>query len=321
MKLVVQVSCLNEEETLPLVLDTIPKKIPGIDKIEVLIIDDGCTDNTVAVAKKHGVKHFVIHRRNKGLGMGFKNGLLKSLELGADIIVHTDGDNQYPQEKISELIKPIVDGKADMVIADRQVQSIKHFSRGKKIMQAVGTRVLNAAAGTQVPDAPSGFRAYSREAAMQLNVVTKFSYAMETLIQAGNKRIAIATIPIKTNPKTRESRLFRSSWEHIYKSGIAISRAFIMYRPYIIFNTVAAVMFLAGLIPFVRYLYFLLVDKHPGSHVQSLIAGSVFLITAFIAFSLSIIADLTRINRSLNEDMLELSKRQLFDKDKASGKR
>lgn len=314
MKLVVQVSCLNEEETLPSVLKTIPKKIAGVDTIEILIIDDGCTDNTVAVAKRHGVKHFVVHRRNKGLGVGFKNGLLKSLELGADIIVHTDGDNQYPQERIGDLIAPIIAGKADMVIADRQVQSIAHFSRGKKIMQAVGTRILNAAAGTKIPDAPSGFRAYSRDAAMQLNVVTRFSYTMETLIQAGNKRLAIATIAVKTNPKTRESRLFKSSWEHMYKSGIAISRAFIMYRPYVIFNSFAVVMFFAGMVPFVRYLYFLSVDKHPGAHIQSLIAGSVFLIAAFIAFSLSIISDLTRINRSLNEDMLEHIKHERFDK-------
>lgn len=313
MKLVVQVSCLNEAETLPLVLKTIPKKIPGIDSIEVLIIDDGCTDNTVEVAKQHGVKHFVIHRCNKGLGMGFKDGLNRSLELGADIIVHTDGDNQYPQERIPDLIKPVLDGKADMVIADRQVQSIEHFSKSKKLMQAIGTRILNAAAGTKIPDAPSGFRAYSRDAAMQLNVVTKFSYAMETLIQAGNKRMAIATIKIKTNPKTRESRLFKSSWEHVYKSGIAIARAFIMYRPYVIFNTFATVMFLAGLVPFLRYVIFFLVDKHPGAHIQSLIAGSVFLIAAFIAFSLSIISDLTRINRSLAEDTLEQTKRQRFD--------
>lgn len=314
MKLVVQVSCLNEAETLPLVLSSIPKKIKGIDSIEVLIIDDGCTDNTVEVARKLGVKNFVIHRRNKGLGLGFRNGINKSLEMGADIIVHTDGDNQYPQEKIGDLIKPILDQKADMVIADRQVQSIEHFSKGKKIMQAIGTKILNSAAGTQVPDAPSGFRAYSRDAAMQLNVVTRFSYAMETLIQAGNKRIAIATIPIKTNPKTRESRLFKSSWEHVYKSGVAITRAFIMYRPYIIFNTLAAALAVLGLIPFARYLYFFSVDKHPGDHLQSLILGSVLIISAFIVLAIGIIADLTRINRSLTEDMLEHIKRNRFDK-------
>lgn len=314
VKLVVQISCLNEEETLPLVLKTIPKKIPGIDSIEVLIIDDGCTDNTVEVARKHGVKNFVIHRRNKGLGVGFSHGLLKSLEMGADIIVHTDGDNQYPQEKIGDLIKPILDGKADMVVADRQVQKIAHFSRGKKLMQAFGTHVLNAAAGTKIPDAPSGFRAYSRDAAFQLNVITRFSYTMETLIQAGQKRLAIATIPIKTNPKTRESRLFKSSWEHMYKSGLAITRAFIMYRPYVIFNTLGGALLVLGIIPFIRYLVLLLVDSSPGDHIQSLILGSVLIISAFVVWAIGIIADLTRINRALNEEMLEQVKRQRFDK-------
>jgi glycosyltransferase involved in cell wall biosynthesis len=314
MKLIVQVPCLNEEETLPLVLSTIPKKIAGIDEIIVLIIDDGSTDKTIEIAKKHGVKHFVIHPRNKGLARSFHDGLMKALSMGADIIVNTDGDNQYPQEKIGDLVRPIIDGEADMVIADRQVQSIEHFSKGKKVMQAFGTRILNAAAGTKVPDAPSGFRAYSREAALQLNVVTKFSYAMETLIQAGNKHLAIASVPINTNPKTRESRLFKSSWEHVYKSGLAISRAFIMYRPYVIFNTLGVAMLAAGLVPFLRYLYFFLFDKTPGDHLQSLIFGSVLLITSFIAFTLGIIADLTRINRALNEEMLEQIKRTRFDK-------
>lgn len=314
MKLVVQIPCLNEEQTLPLVLEKIPKKIAGIDSIEVLIIDDGCTDKTVEVARSLGVKHFVVFSRNRGLAQAFHEGLLKSLEMGADIIVNTDGDNQYPQEKIGELVRPIVEGQADMVIADRQVQTIKHFSYTKRILQSLGTRVLNAAAGTKVPDAPSGFRAYSREAAMKLNVVTKFSYAMETLIQAGNKRLAIASIPITTNAKTRESRLFKSSWEHVFKSGVAISRAFIMYRPYVLFNTFAATMALLGVIPFARYLFFFLVDKHPGGHLQSLIAGSVCLVTAVLALALGVIADLTRINRSLNEDTLEQAKRARFDK-------
>lgn len=312
MKLVVQVPCLNEEQTLPLVLKSIPKKITGISEIIILVIDDGCTDKTVAVAKAHGVKHFVVHPRNKGLARSFHDGLMKSLELGADIIVNTDGDNQYAQEKIGDLVRPILDGEADMVIADRQVQSIDHFSLLKKLFQAVGTRVLNAAAGTRVPDAPSGFRAYSREAALQLNVVTRFSYTMETLIQASNKRLAIASVPIRTNPKTRESRLFKSSWEHIYKSGLAIVRGFIMYRPYIIFNSLGIALLVAGLVPFVRYLYFFLVDNTPGDHLQSLIAGSVLLVASFIAFTLGIIADLTRINRVLNEEMLEQIKRSRF---------
>lgn len=314
MKLVVQVPCLNEEQTLSLVLESIPKKIKGIDQIEVLIIDDGSSDKTIEVAKKYGVKHFVRHARNKGLARSFHDGLMYSLDIGADIIVNTDGDNQYPQEKIGDLVRPILDGEADMVIADRQVQSIQHFSRGKKLMQSFGTKILNSAAGTKVPDAPSGFRAYSRDAAMQLNVVTRFSYAMETLIQAGNKGISIASVPIRTNPKTRESRLFKSSWEHVYKSGLAITRAFIMYRPYVIFNTLAAALFALGLIPFARYLFLFLVDRTPGDHLQSLILGSVLIIAAFVVLANGIIADLTRINRALTEEMLEQVKRSRFDK-------
>jgi len=314
VKLIVQIPCLNEEKTLGVVLDTIPKKIKGIDVIEVLIIDDGSTDKTIEVAKKHGVKHFVYHTRNRGLARSFQDGLLKSLELGADIIVNTDGDNQYPQQQIGELVQPILNGQADMVIADRQVHTIAHFSPGKKFLQRLGTRVLNMAARTNVPDAASGFRAYSRETAMRLNVVTTFSYAMETLIQAGNKRLAIASVPVVTNPKTRESRLFNSSPEYLYKSGVTICRAFIMYRPYVVFNTFAGLMLLAGALPFARYLYFFSVDKRPGSHLQSLIAGAVCLISAIIAFSLGIIADLTRINRALAEQQLEQSKRQRFDR-------
>jgi len=313
MKLVVQIPCYNEEETLPLVLKDIPKKIPGIDAIEILVIDDGSTDRTVEVAKKHGVKHFVV-RTHRGLARSFHDGVMKALELGADIIVNTDGDNQYPQQEIGALVIPILDGKADVVIADRQVQTIAHFSKGKKIMQALGTKILNAAAGTQVPDAPSGFRAYSRESILQLNIITRFSYTMETIIQAGNKGLIIASVPVITNPKTRESRLFKSSWEHIIKSGSAITRAFIMYRPYVLFNTLGVSLLVLGTIPFLRYLFFVLTDNNPGNHLQSLIAGAVLLVTAFISFTLGVIADLTRINRSLNEQTLEHIKRMRFQK-------
>jgi len=315
MKLVVQISCLNEAETLGDVLKTIPKHIAGIDEIEVLVIDDGCTDSTVAVAKKHGVKHFVYHANNKGLASGFRDGVHRALELGADIIVHTDGDNQYPQERIGDLVQPILDGKADMVIADRQVQQIKHFSPAKKLFQSVGTCVLNVAAGTKVPDAPSGFRAYSRDAAMRLNIVTQFSYAMETIIQAGNKRFAIVTIPIETNPKTRESRLFKSSWEHMRKSGVAIARSYIMYRPYAVFLTLGVVLLVLGLIPFARWLYFLHFDRAHGlRHIQSLLAGCVLLIASFISFTLGVVADLIRINRVLIEENLEHTKHVRFDR-------
>lgn len=313
MKLVVQCCCLNEEKTLATVLADIPKKIAGIDSIEVVIVDDGSTDKTVEIAKKHGVKHFVYHPQRQGLGRGFRDALEKSLEIGADIIVHTDGDNQYPGDQIPALIQPILDGKVDMVIADRQTQTIQHFSPIKKLLQRVGTRVLNAAAGTAVPDAPSGFRAYSREAAIRLNPVTTFSYAMETLIQAGNKQLAIGSIPITTNAKTRESRLFKSSWEHVTRSGFAIMRAFLMYRPYVLFGALGAFLLAVGLVPFVRYLY-LIITAAPGAHLQSLILGSVLLVAAFIAFTLGIVADLIRINRILIEQNLEHVKRARFQK-------
>lgn len=313
MKVVIQIPCLNEEETLPLVLKTIPEQIDGVDEIIVLVIDDGSTDKTIEVAKQHGVKHFVRHVGNKGLARSFHDGALYALELGADILVNTDGDNQYPQEKIGDLIKPILDKEADMVIADRQVQQIPHFSRNKKFFQKVGTRVLNAAAGTRVPDAPSGFRAYSREALMQLNIVTRFSYAMETLIQAGNKRIRIASVPVTTNPKTRESRLFNSSFEHMAKSGVAIARSFLMYKPYMLFMPLAFALFIIGLIPFVRYLWFF-VTGDPGQHIQSLLVGSVLFTAAFIALTLGVIADLIRINRTLIEDSLEQQKRTRYKK-------
>lgn len=313
MKVVVQVPCLNEEETLALVLASIPKKIPNVDSVEVLIIDDGSTDKTIEVAKKYGVKHFVFHPQRKGLARSFHDGVMKALEMGADIVVNTDGDNQYPQERIADLVQPIIAGQADIVIADRQTSKIKHFSLGKKIMQRVGTKVLNKAAGTNVPDAPSGFRAYSRESLMQLNVVTRFSYAMETIIQAGHKNMSIVSVPIKTNPKTRESRLFKSSWEHVRKSGSAIIRAFIMYRPYVFFLTLGAVLFVSGLFPFGRFLYYFLIDGS-GGHLQSLLLGSVLLVGSFIAGALGIIADLIRINRTLIEENIEQVRRARFER-------
>lgn len=313
MKLFIQIPCLNEAETLPLVLRDIPATIAGIDSIEVLVINDGSTDATLEVAKKLGVKHFVHHRGNQGLAKSFRDGLWYSLEHGADIIVNTDGDNQYPGGSIADLVQPILDHRADIVIADRQIHTINHFSRSKKILQQVGTWVLNQAAGTNVPDAPSGFRAYSREAALRLNIVTRFSYAMETLIQAGNKGIAITSIPITVNPKTRESRLFKSDSEHVIKSGLAIMRAFLMYRPYMVFISLGWLLLVGGLIPFVRFLY--LVGRQGGAHhLQSLIFGTVMLTAAFVSFTLGVIADLIRINRSLIEDNLELSKRQSLRK-------
>jgi len=307
MKVIVQIPCLNEEKTLPLVIKSIPKKIPGVDSIEILVIDDGSTDKTVEVAKSLGVKYFVHHTRNQGLGQSFHDGVIRALELGADIVVNTDGDNQYPQKAITELVQPIIHGTADIVIADRQVGTIEHFSPFKKGLQKLGSHIVNTAAGTNVPDAASGFRAYSRKSLMTLNTITRFSYCMETIIQAGNKRLAISSIPITVNAKTRESRLFKSTHEHVYKSAMAIIRAYVMYRPYVAFNTLGSVMVILGLIPFLRYMYFALQSER-GSHIQSLLVGSVLLIGAFLAFVMGILADLIRINRILLEDSLEHTK-------------
>lgn len=314
MKLVVQIPCLNEQQTLPLVLETIPRKIQGVDEIIILVIDDGSTDKTVEVAKQHGVKHFVYHVRNQGLGRSFHDGVQKALELGADIVVNTDGDNQYPQERIGDLVQPILEGRADIVIADRQTHKIAHFSPFKKFLQKLGSKVVNKAAGTELPDAVSGFRAYSRESLMRLNTITRFSYCTETIIQAGNKGLHIESIPIDTNPKLRESRLFKNTFEHVRKSAIVIIRAYIMYKPQIIFGWLGGSLFVLGLIPFFRFIYFSLEDGTTRGHLQSLLAGSTLLTGAFLCFVINIIADLIRINRILIEDNLEQTKRARFQK-------
>lgn len=308
-----QIPCLNEETTLPLVLKSIPKKIDGVDEIITLVIDDGSTDGTMSVARRHGVKHFVHHVRNQGLGRAFHDGALKALELGADIVVNTDGDNQYPQDRIGDLVQPIIKGQADIVIADRQTHTIDHFSATKKLLQRIGSAIVNEAAGTKLPDAASGFRAYSRESLMRLNTITRFSYCMETIIQAGYKGLHIESIPVETNGKTRESRLFKSTWEHVYKSGMTIVRAYIMYKPYIIFGWLGALLFVAGLFPFARFLLLSLAAGTTRGHIQSLLIGSVLMIGAFLCLVLNIIADLVRINRILIEDNLEQTKRLRFN--------
>lgn len=304
MKVFIQIPCLNEEDTLPLVFEKMPKALPGVDSVEWLIIDDGSTDKTIEVAKKLGVKHFVHHRRNMGLARSFRDGIDYALAHGADIVVNTDGDNQYPQDRIKDLIKPILEGKAEIVIGDRQTASIAHFSGFKKIMQRFGSWVVNVAAGTDLPDAASGFRAYSRNSLIKLNIVTPFSYCMETIIQAGNKRLAIISVPIETNAKTRESRLFKNIWQHMAKSGQAILRSYIMFKPHIIFASLGTVLLIAGLIPFVRFLIFAILGEGQG-HLQSLVFGSSMLVGALLSFALLVIADLQKTNRILLEDQLE----------------
>lgn len=312
MKIFVQIPCLNEEKTLPLVLDSIPKSING-EAVEVLIIDDGSTDKTLEIAKEHGVEHFVIHKQNMGLARSFQDGVNYALAYGADIVVNTDGDNQYPQKRIDDLVQPIIDGAADIVIGDRQTSKISHFSPFKKLMQRFGSYIVNSAAGTTLPDAASGFRAYSREALYRLTVVTRFSYCMETIIQAGNKNLAITSIPITTNKKTRESRLFKNIWQHMFKSMGAIVRSYLMYKPYTLFVSLSILLGVFGLIPFVRYLILLVVDAG-GNHIQSLILGMILLTGSFLALALGVIADLIRINRILIEEQLEAMRRSATTK-------
>ncbi len=304
MKVFVQIPCLNEEATLPMVIKSIPREIPGVESVEILVIDDGSTDRTIEVARELGVTHFVRHARNMGLARSFRDGVDYALQNGADIVVNTDGDNQYPQERIDDLVQPIVRGEADVVIADRQTSKIAHFSPFKKLMQNFGSKVVNRAAGTKLPDAASGFRAYSKAALYRLNVVTQFSYCMETIIQAGNKRLRIASLPITTNPKTRESRLFKNIWQHMFKSGMAITRSYLMFKPHVILGWIGILMGIAGAVPFIRFLIFYLQGNSSG-HVQSLIFGSAMLVGSALSFALLVIADLLRTNRVLLEDTLE----------------
>lgn len=304
MKVFVQVPCLNEEATLGDVLASIPTSIPGIEIIEILVIDDGSSDDTVQVAEQYGVIHVLRHATTMGLARSFKDGIDYALSHGADIVVSTDGDNQYPQARIPDLVAPILAGRADIVIADRQTRQIEHFSPFKKLMQNVGSRVVSRAAGTSLPDAASGFRAYSRRALLQLNVITTFSYAMESIIQAGNKRMRIESVPVTTNPKTRESRLFRNVWHHMAKSASAIVRSYLMFKPHVVLGLLGSLMMIGALIPIIRFLLFA-AQGHSGGHVQSLVLAAALLVGSLLCFALLVLADLQRTNRVLIEDMLE----------------
>jgi glycosyltransferase involved in cell wall biosynthesis len=311
VKLVIQVPCLNEERTLPLVLESMPSHIPGIDEIEIVIIDDGSTDRTVEVAREHGVTHILRHTRTMGLARSFRDGIDYALGIGADIVVNTDGDNQYPQARIGDLVAPILEGRADIVIGDRQTSTIAHFSPFKKLMQRFGSWVVNRAAGTKLPDAASGFRAYSRASLYRLNIVTQFSYCMETIIQAGNKQIAISSIPIETNAKTRESRLFKNVFEHMLKSGQAILRSYIMFRPWTLFATLGTLFGILGVVPFVRFLVLQLMGT-AGNHLQSLIFGGAMVVAALLSLALGVLSDLLKTNRILQEEVLERLKEQRY---------
>src|SRR6476660_10149269 len=274
MKLIIQIPCLNEEQTLPATLADLPREVPGFDVIEWLVIDDGSTDRTVEVARENGVDHIVRLTTNKGLANGFQAGLDAALKLGADVIVNTDADNQYYGPDILKLVEPIIAGTADMVVGDRQVMTIEHFSPLKKSLQRLGSWVVRQASETTVPDTTSGFRAYNREAALQLQVVSKFTYTLETIIQAGKMTVAIDHVPIRTNPQTRESRLFPSMWAYVRRNGVSIFRIYSMYEPLKVFLTAAAVVGFLAIVVWGRFLVAWIEGDGKG-HVQSLILGAV----------------------------------------------
>lgn len=308
MKLIVQIPCLNEEKTLGLVVDSIPKYIPGVDSIETLIIDDGSTDSTLAVAKKLGVKHIIRHPKNKGLALSFADGVHYALQQDADIIVNTDADNQYPQEDIPRLIEPILKGEADIVIADRQTAKINHFSPLKKFLQKVGSTMVRKLSGTKVPDAVSGFRAYSRTAALELNIVTDFSYVIETIIQAQYKRLAITSIKITTNAPTRKSRLFKNMFQHIRQSTTTMIRIYTMYRPLKVFMIVGILISILGSLFAFRFVYFYTMGQGAG-HIQSLIFAAILIMVGFQIIMTGLIGDIIGINRKLLENMLHKVKK------------
>ena len=302
MKLIIQIPCYNEEETLELAYNDLPKHIDGIDTIEYLIINDGSKDNTVARARELGFHHIVSFKRNKGLAKGFMAGIDACLHLGADIIVNTDADNQYCGEDIEKIVRPIIEQKADIVIGERPIDQTEHFSWKKKKFQHLGSWVVRVASGTDIPDAPSGFRAYSREAALRLNVVNEYTYTLETIIQAGNNKTAMTSVPIRTNPETRPSRLFSSMWRYMRRSAAVIVRSFMMYRPLRFFMILGGVLFLCGFLLGVRYLVFMLSGDSAG-HVQSLILAAILLLMGVQSMVAGLLSDLIAANRKLLEDI------------------
>jgi glycosyltransferase involved in cell wall biosynthesis len=302
VKLIIQIPCLNEEHSLPKTLEDLPKQIEGIDSIELLVIDDGSQDKTVEVAKKLGVHHVLQFTNNKGLAKAFIAGINQSLKLGADIIVNTDADNQYFGGDIVKLIQPILKKDADIVVGDRQVETIRHFSPIKIFLQKFGSWVVRQLSGTKIPDATSGFRAYSRDAAMQLNVVSDFTYTIETIISAGKKNLAIAHVPVKTNAKLRESRLFPSIHVYLQRSLVTMLKIYSMYRPLRIFTLAGGTTFLLGFAIGCRYLFFFFMGQTEG-HIQSLILSAILLIVGFQIIMMGIAAELISVNRQLLEDI------------------
>jgi len=308
MKLIIQIPCFNEAEQLPATLADLPRELDRFDTVEWLVIDDGSTDETVAVAREHGVDHLVRLTSNKGLATGFQAGIDTALKLGADVIVNTDADNQYYGPDIARLVEPIVEGRADMVVGDREVGGIEHFSRLKKALQRLGSWVVRQASSTTVPDTTSGFRAYNREAAIQIMVVSKFTYTLETIIQAGKLLVAVDHVPIRTNPKTRESRLFPSMGAYVRRNAVSIFRVYAQYEPLRVFWSLALVIGLASVAVWIRFVVAYAEGNGKG-HVQSLILGAVLFIAAVVLWALGVIGDLLAAQRVMTQRTFERVRR------------
>lgn len=302
MKLIIQIPCYNEEETLEIALNELPKKIEGIDTIEYLVINDGSLDNTVEVAKKWEVHHIVNFKRNKGLAKGFMAGIDACLKEGADIIVNTDTDNQYCGKDIEKLVSPILNEKADIVVGERPIKDIKHFSPLKKRLQHFGSYVVRVVSNTEIPDAPSGFRAYSREAARRLNVINEYTYTLETIVQAGRSKMAMISVPINTNAELRPSRLFNSMFGYVKKSIPTILRAFLMYKPLKFFCTIGMMWIFIGFLIGLRFIVFYLKGRGDGN-IQSLILSSMLIGVGVQSFIIGLQADIIAANRKILEDI------------------
>jgi len=309
MKLIIQIPCLNEEDQLPATLADLPRHVPGVDLVEWLVVDDGSTDRTVEVARAHGVDHVVKLTNNKGLASAFQAGLDAALKLGADVIVNTDADNQYSADAIPALVAPIVAGRADMVIGDRNVRDIEHFSPTKKVLQRLGSWAVRQASGIGVPDATSGFRAYNREAALGLTVVSTFTYTLESLIQAGKSLAAVEAVPVGTNPKTRESRLFKSMSLYVRRNVLALFRIYTGYEPLRVFSTLAFVLALGAVAAWSPFLWDWVVHGDRSGHLQSIVLGGVLLLAAVQVLALGVLADLIASHRVVTQRTLERVRR------------
>lgn len=302
MKLIIQIPCYNEEETLAIALKALPREVEGFDSVEWLIINDGSTDNTVEVAKECGVDHIVNFTHNQGLAKGFMAGIEEALKQGADVIVNTDADNQYEASDIPKLVKPIVERKADYVIGERPISQTEHFSLMKKMLQKLGSWVVRKASGTNIPDAPSGFRAMSKECAKQLNVYSSYTYTLETIIQAGQKNMAITSVPVRTNEDLRPSRLLSSIPNYIKKSIVTIVRIFVVYKPFRFFMGIGIVLFAIGFLFGLRFLYYYL-SGDGGGHIQSVILSGILMGMGFQTALIAFVADLQAVNRKLLEEI------------------